>query len=89
MTAKKKKKVAVRASAAERYPNNINDALLDAELSKNKLAQMIDVERPYISRLASGHYLPSVAMALVIARALGTTVEAIWGDLKFEDCRRR
>lgn len=94
MTIKKKKvavrkKRPVRRKAATRYPNRLNARLEELGLSKNKVAISLDLERAYLSRLASGHNLPSVVAGIAIARKLDTSVEDIWGGLKLEDCRRR
>lgn len=97
MTAPKKKRPAkkkvsrkkVLLPIAGQYPNNMNGALTDAKVSKGELGRRLDLDRPYVSRMASGYSIPSVVVAIAVARELKTTVEEIWGDLQLVDCRRR
>jgi putative transcriptional regulator len=39
----------------------------------------VGVSRQTISSLENGRSVPSVTLAIALARALGTTVEALWG----------
>ena len=50
------------------------------ELSQAELAQQVGVSRQTIANIEKGNYSPSVHLALDIARTLGKTVEALFGD---------
>ncbi len=50
------------------------------ELSQAELADRVDVSRQTIANIERGNYSPSVHLALAICRALGKTVEEIFGD---------
>jgi putative transcriptional regulator len=47
--------------------------------SQPEIAARVGVSRQTISSLENGRSIPSVTLALAIARALGTTVEQLWG----------
>ncbi|GAB3939642.1 helix-turn-helix transcriptional regulator [Corynebacterium tapiri] len=49
------------------------------ELSQAELAQQAGVSRQTISNIEKGDYSPSVYLALAICRALGKTVEEVFG----------
>ncbi len=48
------------------------------ELSQQRLAEMVGVSRQTIVAIERGDYSPSVKLALLLAQALGTTVEALF-----------
>lgn len=48
------------------------------ELTQQQLAERIGVTRQTILAIEKGNYNPSVELALRLARALGTTVEALF-----------
>lgn len=48
------------------------------ELSQQKLAEMVSVSRNTIISIERGDYAPSVKLALLLARALETTVEELF-----------
>lgn len=50
------------------------------ELSQAELAAQVGVSRQTIANIEKGNYSPSVHLALDIARTLGKTVEALFGD---------
>lgn len=50
------------------------------ELSQADLAAQVGVSRQTIANIEKGNYSPSVHLALDIARTLGKTVEALFGD---------
>jgi putative transcriptional regulator len=50
-----------------------------AFLSQEELAERVNVCRQTICSLERGRSVPSVTLALSVARALGTTVEQLWG----------
>ncbi len=60
--------VAVRARRRERA------------LTQHDLAGLVGVSRQTVISMETGDYAPSVYLALKVARALGTTVEALWGN---------
>lgn len=48
------------------------------ELSQQQLADMVMVSRQTIVSIEKGDYAPSVKLALLLARELGTTVENLF-----------
>ncbi len=48
-------------------------------LTQQQLADAVSVSRQTVISLESGDYAPSVYLALAVARALDSTVEALWG----------
>jgi putative transcriptional regulator len=48
------------------------------DLSQQELAEMVGVSRQTIVAIERGNYSPSVKLALVLARKLGTTVEELF-----------
>ncbi|MGA9116317.1 MAG: helix-turn-helix transcriptional regulator [Bacteroidota bacterium] len=48
------------------------------ELSQQQVAEMAGVSRQTIVAIERGDYAPSVRLALVLARKLGTTVEELF-----------
>ena len=50
------------------------------EMSQAHLAERVGVTRQTIANIERGNYSPSVHLALDICRALGRTVEQIFGD---------
>lgn len=56
----------------------------EAELSMAALGERAGVPKPSI-QVYEGGTLPNVGAALRLARALGTTVETIWGGLVLPD----
>lgn len=73
---------------AERYPNALRAALAKDGRSITQLAADLNMDRPYLSRMISGHYVPLVTTAMALAHALGVTVEKLWSHLDFEEVRR-
>ena len=51
---------------------------LNGELSQQQLAEMVSVTRQTIISIEKGDYSPSVKLALLLARKLGTTVEELF-----------
>jgi putative transcriptional regulator len=47
--------------------------------TQEELAALVHVSRQTISSLENERSIPSVTLALAIAHALDTTVEALWG----------
>ena len=58
----------------------IRAARKEAGLTQQGLAAAVQVSRQTIIAMETGDYAPSVFLALRVARALGTPVEALWGD---------
>lgn len=50
----------------------------NGELSQQQLADMVSVSRQTIVAIERGNYSPSVKLALLLARKLETTVEALF-----------
>ncbi|MBE1490454.1 helix-turn-helix transcriptional regulator [Plantactinospora soyae] len=50
-----------------------------AGLTQQQLADAVEVSRQTIIAMETGDYAPSVYLAIKIARALETSVEALWG----------
>lgn len=48
------------------------------ELSQQQLADMVSVSRQTVVSIERGDYAPSVKLALLLARKLGTTVEELF-----------
>lgn len=48
------------------------------ELSQQQLADMVSVSRQTIVSIERGDYSPSVKLALLLAKVLGTTVEELF-----------
>jgi putative transcriptional regulator len=48
------------------------------ELSQQKVADLVSVSRQTIIAIERGDYSPSVKLALLLAKALGTTVEELF-----------
>jgi putative transcriptional regulator len=51
----------------------------EAGLTQQQLADAVGVSRQTVISMESGDYAPSVFLALAVARALDTSVEALWG----------
>jgi putative transcriptional regulator len=49
-------------------------------LSQSALAELVGVSRQTIISMEAGGYAPSVFLALRVAEALQTTVEALWAE---------
>jgi len=57
----------------------IRAARKDAGLTQQGLSATVQVSRQTIIAMETGDYAPSVYLAVKIARALGVTVESLWG----------
>jgi putative transcriptional regulator len=66
----------------ERLKNRIKVQRAMKDLTQADLATMAGVTRRSVNAIETGRMVPSVLLALRIARALGVTVETIFG---FED----
>jgi putative transcriptional regulator len=64
--------------AGIRLANRIRVARAELGLSQEQLALMAGVTRQTISYIETGQYAPSTRLALLLARALGRTVDGIF-----------
>lgn len=72
----------------ERFNDGVDDvkkknkaimhALIEADMTQTQLAEKAEMHLTHINSIVNGT-LPRVDTAIKIARALGTTVEALWG----------
>lgn len=58
-------------------------------LTQAELARRSGISRQAVSAIESGSYLPNVAIALTLARVIGTTVEELYGDGDADDYEQR
>jgi putative transcriptional regulator len=61
-----------------RVGNRLRQWRADKELTQADLAKLAGVSRKTINTVENGVFVPSVQLALVLARTLGTTVEALF-----------
>lgn len=61
-------------------PSAMRSAREKAGLTQAELAAMLGIKYPNVTRWESGDRLPRVDTAIRLARALNTTVEAIWTE---------
>ena len=64
----------------------MRDRRTHAELSQSHLATQMGVSRQTINSLENGRYLPSLPLAMNLARFFGTTVEELF-ELDQEELR--
>ncbi|GIE27157.1 transcriptional regulator [Actinoplanes italicus] len=70
----------VRAAEADgTVGERIRAARRAAKFTQQTLAAEVQVSRQTIIAMETGDYAPSVYLAVKVARALGTTVEELWG----------
>ena len=70
----------VRADPAESPSGpRIREGRKAAGLTQHELAEAAGVSRQTVISMETGDYAPSVFLALRVARALGTSVEHLWG----------
>ena len=60
--------------------NRVTDLRAAAGLSQGELGVALGVSRQTINSIENGRYLPSLPLALALARQFGTTVESIFID---------
>ncbi|MGG5376053.1 hypothetical protein IGI57_002561 [Enterococcus sp. DIV0213j] len=58
--------------------NKVREVRLKKNITQTKLAEMAKISRPYLADIEKGDSNPSAQIAISIAKALGTTVEAIF-----------
>jgi putative transcriptional regulator len=61
-----------------RLGNRLRDWRGEKELTQAQLADLVGVSRKTINTVENGVFVPSVQLALVLARKLETTVEALF-----------
>lgn len=62
----------------ERLGNRLHDLRAERDLTQAALAELVGVSRKTINTVENGVFVPSTALALRIARALGRPVEEIF-----------
>lgn len=61
-----------------RLANRLRQWRAEKELTQADLARLAGVSRKTINTVENGVFVPSVQLALVLARTLGTSVEALF-----------
>ncbi len=64
--------------------NSLHEARIERDLTQAALADLVGVSRKTINTVENGIFVPSTLLALKLARALGTSVEALF-SLEPED----
>lgn len=54
--------------------------IVERGIKQNKFAERVGVSTTAMNAIVNGKSLPSLPTALRIARAVGSTVEELWGD---------
>jgi DNA-binding XRE family transcriptional regulator len=57
---------------------NLKKYRQQAELSQERLAELVNVRRETIIRLEAGKYNPSLKLALDVAKAVGASIEELF-----------
>jgi putative transcriptional regulator len=65
---------------ASHQRDRLREARHRAGLSQRALAEQIGVAYPTVARIELEQHRPTLDVALAIARALGTSVESMFGD---------
>jgi putative transcriptional regulator len=60
--------------------NDVRERRAEQGLSQAALAQAMGVSRQTINAIETGRYLPSLPLAIVLARHFGTSVEEMFSD---------
>lgn len=58
--------------------NLVRQKRLEKGLSQTELAERAKISRPYLAGIEKGSRMPGTAVAISIAKVLGTTVETIF-----------
>jgi len=61
-----------------RLGNRLKQWRTDKELTQADLAELAGVSRKTINTVENGVFVPSVLLALILARAFGTSVESLF-----------
>lgn len=70
----------VRPEQADRAAEHLRERRHELGITQEALAAAVGVSRQTVIATERGDYAPSVYLALRIAGALETTVEALWGQ---------
>ena len=62
----------------EQLANRLREERARRHLTQAQLAELVGVSRKTINTVENGVFVPSTVLALRLARALGTTVEALF-----------
>ena len=62
----------------ERLDNRLREARARLNLTQADLATLVGVSRKTINTVENGVFIPSTTLALRLAKALGTSVEALF-----------
>ena len=62
----------------ERLDNRLREERARRNLTQADLAELVGVSRKTINTVENGVFIPSTTLALRLARALGTSVEALF-----------
>jgi putative transcriptional regulator len=62
----------------DRLTNRLREERARRSLTQAELATLVDVSRKTINTVENGVFVPSTVLALRLAKALGTTVEALF-----------
>lgn len=62
----------------ERLHNRLREERARRNLTQADLATLVEVSRKTINTVENGVFIPSTVLALRLARALGTSVEALF-----------
>jgi putative transcriptional regulator len=60
--------------------NDVRERRAEQGLSQAALAQAMGVSRQTINAIETGRYLPSLPLAIALARHFGTSVEEMFSD---------
>ena len=60
--------------------NRVRELRLDRRLTQVELAAQLGVSRQTVNSIEVGRYIPSLPLALALARFFGMSVEAIFDD---------
>ena len=66
------------ARVGEELVNRLREERARRDLTQAELAEMVGVSRKTINTVENGVFVPSTVLALKLAKALGTTVEALF-----------
>ena len=60
--------------------NRVRDLRLERDLAQGQLAAALGVSRQTINSIENERYIPSLPLAMALARFFGTTVEEMFDD---------
>ncbi len=80
--------VATKTSIVAEEKHPVRAARVERGLSQADLAHRAGISRQALGAIEAATYLPSVSVALALARELGTTVEALFGEERDDGATR-